>query len=132
MIGIDTNLALRYLLKDDKLQTAKAEHILEHTLTENGPGFISLVTVLEMIWVLESVYKFSAQEIVSAIEQLIQAEALFVQNEREVYQALQLVKNAQGTFNDALVAALGQWAGCSHTLTFDRKACRLPGFKLIA
>ena len=132
MIGIDTNVVLRYLLKDDKLQTAKAERILEHTLKEDGPGFVSLVTVLETFWVLESFYKFSGQEIISAIEQLIRAETLFIQNEREVYYALQVVKKGEGTFNDVLVSALSFWSGCTHTLTFDRKASRLPGFKLIA
>jgi len=68
----------------------------------------------------------------SRFELVLLAEPLVIQNEREVRTALVLFKEGLGSFPDALIGALGLWAGCSSTLTFDRKASRLPGFQLIS
>jgi len=131
VIGLDTNVLLRYLLRDDPRQSPKGAQALEH-LTKSSPGFVSLVTVVEISWVLDTVYGFAPQEIARAIEYLLQAESLFLQNEQEVSAAVQALKSGQGSFDDALIGALGSWAGCTATLTFDKRASRLQGFELIA
>jgi predicted nucleic-acid-binding protein len=131
MIGLDTNVLLRYLVKDDPRQTAKASAILESTV-RSDTGFVSLVTIVETVWVLESFYHFSRQELSQAVETILRIDSLFVQNEREVFSALALLEQGRGSFSDALVGALGTWSGCTKTVTFDRKASRLPGFELIA
>ena len=132
MIGLDTNFLLRYLLNDDPNQSSRARRILDRRLTEEEPGFISLVTMAETVWVLDRTYKFSNREIAYAIENLLEATNLVVQNEIEVFNAMIALRNDQGSFDDALIAALGLWAGCTSTLTFDKKTSRLQGFQLIS
>lgn len=132
MTGLDTNFLLRYLLNDDPDQSSRARRTLDRRLTEEEPGFISLVTMAETVWVLDRTYKFSNREIAYAIENLLEATNLVVQNEIEVFNAMIALRNGHGSFSDALIAALGQWAGCASTLTFDKKASRLQGFELIS
>ena len=130
MIGVDTNVLVRYLTQDDALQSARATRIFEQTLTATEPGFISLVTLAETVWVLERSYGLSALEVAAIIERILQAETLVVQNEQEVFTAMCLLKSGNASFSDALIGALGTWAGCRSTLTFDRRAARLAGFTL--
>lgn len=131
MIGLDTNVLVRHIMQDDPVQSPKATRIIERKLTEELPGFISLATILEMAWVLESVFGLSNREISLAIERMLQTKTFVIQNEREVHTAMMIFERGQGSFDDALIAALGRWAGCASTLTFDRKASRLPDFELI-
>ena len=84
----------------------------------------------ELVWVLETFYQFSDQQIAAAIERMLQITTLAIQNEREVYTAMNALKTNTASFDDALIGALGRWAGCSSTLTFDRKAARLRDFQL--
>lgn len=130
MIGLDTNILVRYLAQDDPVQSTRATRIVERRLTENQPGFISLVAMVETVWVLDRAYGLSSLEIARAIERMLQADTLVVQNEQEVFTAMIALKTGRGSFSDALIAALGEWAGCASTLTFDKKATRLKGFEL--
>ena len=131
-MGLDTNVLLRYLAQDDPRQSRRATEIVERRLTEQEPGFVSLVTILEVAWVLKSLFKRSRHEIANDIEMLLAADTLEVQNEQEVYLAIVSLRNGIGTFEDALIGSLGIWRGCSATLTFDKDAAkRLHGFQLI-
>lgn len=130
MIGLDTNILVRYLAQDDPVQSPQATQIIERGLTEDQPGFISLVTMAETVWVLSKAYGMSDREIAAAVERMLQADTLSIQNEQEVFTAATILRTSAGSFSDALIAALGIWAGCSSTLTFDRKATRLKGFEL--
>ena len=131
MVGLDTNVLVRYLAQDDVIQARQATQIIERQLTEQSPGFISLVTMVETVWVLTRVYDLSNREVAAAIERILQADTLLVQNEQEVFTAMIAVKTGVGSFSDALIGALGEWAGCTATLTFDRKAKRLKQFQLL-
>jgi len=132
MIGLDTNVLLRYLTQDDPAHSARATEIIERRLTAEEPGFISLVSVLEVVRVLKSLFKRSRLQIANDIEMLLAADTLEIQNEQEVYTALVALRNGSGTFEDALIGSLGAWRGCSATLTFDEGAAkRLHGFQLI-
>jgi predicted nucleic-acid-binding protein len=131
MIGLDTNVLLRYLTQDDPKHSRRATGIVERRLTQQEPGFVSLVTILEVVWVLKSLFKRSRQQIANDIEMILAAETLEVQNEQEVYSAVVSLRNGVGTFEDALIGSLGAWRGCSATLTFDEDAAkRLHGFQL--
>ena len=132
MIGLDTNVLLRYLVQDDPTQSPKASEVIERRLSKENPGFVSLVCVLEIVWILGSLYKRSREQIADHVEMILAADTLEVQNEQEVYQAVVALKNGSGTFQDALIGALGAWRGCSATLTFDQNAAkRLNGFQLL-
>jgi predicted nucleic-acid-binding protein len=130
MIGLDTNVLVRYLTQDDPTQSPKATEIIERRLTEEKPGFVSIVAMVETVWVLERAYGLTSLEIVRAVERILQTDVLLVEDEQEVFAAMIALKNGQGSFADAVIAALGAKRGCSLTLTFDRKALRLPGFEL--
>jgi len=93
---------------------------------------LSLATILEVVWVLRSLFKRSRQQIANDIEMLLAADTIEVQNEQEVYLAVVSFRNGLETFEDALTGSLGAWRGCSATVTFDENAGkRLHGFQLI-
>ncbi|HET6175415.1 MAG TPA: type II toxin-antitoxin system VapC family toxin [Candidatus Sulfotelmatobacter sp.] len=130
MIGLDTNVLLRYLTQDDPVQSAKATEILERRLTPKNLGFVSVVAMVEAVWVLDRAYGLTDQEIAAAIERLLQVEVLAIENEQEVFTAMVALKQGRGSFADALISELGARAGCPHTLTFDQKTIRLSRFEL--
>jgi predicted nucleic-acid-binding protein len=132
MTGLDTNVILRYLLQDDHRQTRLANQIIDRQLSHENRGFISLVTILEIVWVLRSLLKQSPLQISAHLEHLLAADTLEVQNEQQVFEAAFALKGGAGKFEDALIGSLNAWAGCSCTLTFDQRASRLPHFQLVA
>jgi predicted nucleic-acid-binding protein len=95
-----------------------------------APAFISAVVVAETAWVLERTYKFTASEIALAVEAMLQVDVFVVECEAEVFRAIVAVRNGH-SFADAFIGELGIAAGCSHTLTFDRRAARMATFELI-
>ncbi|HEX5235937.1 MAG TPA: type II toxin-antitoxin system VapC family toxin [Silvibacterium sp.] len=127
MIGLDTNILVRYFTQDEPAQSRRATRIIE-SLTEEEPGFISLVVMVETVWVLRRVYRLSSKQIAQSIERMLQADTFAVQNEQQVFTAMTALKTGVGSFSDALIAALGVWAGCAVTVTFDREAAKLKGF----
>jgi predicted nucleic-acid-binding protein len=130
MIGLDTNVLVRYLAQDHPSQSAQATEIIERRLTTENPGFVSIVAVVETVWVLDRAYGLRNHEIAAAIERMLQTDVLVVENEQQVFNAMIALKEGRGSFSDAIIAALGAKAGCSRTLTFDQKALRIPGFRV--
>ena len=130
MIGLDTNILVRYLTQDDPIQSPKAREIIERRLTEEKPGFVSIVAMVETVWVLEHAYRLTARKIAAAVERMLQIDVLVIENEQEVFTAMIALKEGQGSFADSIIAGLGARVGCSCTLTFDHKAARLSGFEL--
>ena len=128
MIGLDSNILVRYLTQDDPIQSAKATEVIERRLTEENPGFVSIVAMVETVWVLDRAYELTTNEIAAAVERMLQTSVLVVENEQQVFTAMIAIKEGRGSFADALIVALGARVGCSRTLTFDQKALRLPGF----
>ena len=131
MIGLDTNILVRYITEDDLAQSRRVRQVFETVLSTENPGFVSLVVLVETVWVLESGYGLSAEQIAFAVERILQSEVLLVQNEGEAFRALIMMRQRSADFADALLCELALQAGCSRTLTFDRKAVRLPGFQLL-
>lgn len=131
MMGLDSNVLVRYLAQDDAIQSPQATQIIECHLSVDRPGFISLVTMVETVWVLDRVYGLSSDEIAATVERILQADTLFVQNEQEAFTAMTALKSGTGSFADALIGALGEWAGCTATLTFDKRAKRLKQFQVL-
>lgn len=130
MIGLDTNIVLRYLLQDDAVQSGKVNRLVDG-LSSDQPGFINIATVLEIVWVLRSLFKLTPAEICTQVEQLLATDAFEVQNEQQVFEAAFALKRGLGEFEDALIGALNAWAGCSESVTFDRGTSRLPNFRVL-
>jgi len=128
MIGLDSNILVRYLVQDDPAQSPKAARFL-NGLTKADPGFVSAVALAETVWVLDRSYHFTDGEITATLEEILQTDGLRVEHADEAFTAMALLKAGQGDFADAIIGAINASAGCSRTLTFDRKALRLPGFE---
>lgn len=129
MIGLDTSVIVRYLVHDDPDQSAVASAVID-AMSESDPGFLSLVTVVELHWVLRRAYKVSAERCANLIEGLLDARELRVDRSTVVRAAL-TASRAGPDFADAVIAELGRVAGCDHTVTFDRSAARSTEMRLL-
>jgi predicted nucleic-acid-binding protein len=132
VIGLDTSILIRYLAQHDPVQSPKATELIERQLTEENPGFLSVVAMVETAWVLDRAYGLASDEIAAAIERTLQADVLVVENEQEVFTAMIALKEGHSSFADALISGLSARAGCTRTLTFDQQASRLAGFELVS
>jgi predicted nucleic-acid-binding protein len=130
MIGIDTNVLLRYLIQDEPSQTRLAKRFI-HGLHAAAPAHVSLITLAELAWVLTSRYRASDAEIVATVETLLSDDRFEVQDSRTVWSALDAVQRLQVGLADALIAFGNLDRGCSHTVTFDKRALRMPGVQLL-
>lgn len=129
MIGLDTNVVVRFLTQDDAQQADAASTVME-SLTETEPGYLSVVTVVEVYWVLRRAYGVSIKECASLVEDLLDARELRVGHEATIRTAL--TSHREGLdFADAVIAALGQEAGCERTVTFDQAAARSGAMQLL-
>jgi len=122
VIGLDTNIVVRYLVQDEPDQSATASTVIE-ALTEQDPGFLSLVTVVELYWVLRRAYKISTTRCAELVEGLLDARELRVGQDSIVRAALTASRGGLD-FADAVIAELGRVAGCEHTVTFDQRAAQ--------
>jgi predicted nucleic-acid-binding protein len=130
VIGIDTNLLIRLAMQDDPIQCAKVDLLLA-SLSRQEVGFISLVTLIESVWVLGNRYNLPKADIVRFVQELLDAPELRMEREEAVGQALQRFKASTADFADCLIERSGALAGCRETVTFDRDASRFAGMKLI-
>lgn len=126
MIGLDTNVLVRYVAQDDAKQSATASKLIE-SLTVSAPGFIALVSIVELVWVLQSSYKSSKSEIVLVLETILRTRELTVENAETVWQALRRFTDSNADFADCLIERSAHAAGCDHVATFDSKAAKTAG-----
>ena len=130
MIGIDTNVLVRFLTQDDPVQSPQAARFMA-TLSADETGFVNVVTLAELAWVLERSFRLSHGEVADAILLLLESDTLTFESVTEVFAAFALLEEGKGSLGDALIGQLALSAGCSHVATFDVDACRLPGFALV-
>lgn len=128
MIGLDTNVIIRYLTHDDPAQTAAAVRVMG-TLSPESPGFLSLVVIVEVVWVLEVSYQFKKRELERVLETLLRSKELVVERAEIVWQAFRKFGASNADFADCLIERIGHAAECEYTVTFDRKALS-SGMKL--
>lgn len=130
MIGLDTNVVIRYLVQDDVRQASAATRLIEKTLSAEEPGFLSQITLCEIAWVLEECYAQSREQIGAILRSLFTAKQIVTQDVELAWKALREL-NRGFDFSDALIATTGTAAGCAHSFTFDKEAAKLEGFKLL-
>jgi predicted nucleic-acid-binding protein len=128
MRGIDTNILLRFLTRDDETQAKRAAEILIQECSEETPGFLTSIVLVELVWTLDRVYKYSREDIAKALEVLLNAKELCFEHPDETHYAARLFSSGSGDFADSLIGAIAIKHGCTDTLTFDRKAARLEAF----
>jgi predicted nucleic-acid-binding protein len=128
VIGLDTNVLVRYITQGDPVNSSKATNFIERHLSTENPGYVSIIALVETVWVLGTSYGFADWQIVPVIEQMLGVETLVVENAEDVSIAVMAVKRRTGDFTDVLLGAKCVRAGCTHTVTFDKRASRMRGF----
>jgi predicted nucleic-acid-binding protein len=131
VIGIDTNVLVRYLTDDEPEMADRAGRLLERECTPDRPGFINLVVVCEVVWVLRRHYRFARAQIAGAVEAVLWAPQLAVEHAKLVERALDQYHGSKVDFADALIGLINRRSGCEATATFDRKAAELDGFRML-
>ena len=134
MIGIDTNVIVRYIVQDDTEQSGRANRMIEKAIANKETIKISQVTLCELVWVLERCYDVSKKEVVAVLKQLLQTRQIHVEGEQTARIALQDFERHKGIdFSDCLIAHQNIANHCSYTYTFDKKAAKqLPEiFKIV-
>ena len=131
MIGLDTNVLVRYLMQDDPRQSAKASQLIE-SLTFDAPGFIPVVAVLELSWVLTSSYGLTREQFSQALDAILRTKEFVVDRADQVFRALRFFKATSADFADCLIERSAADAGCDQTMTFDVGAAKVAGMTLIA
>ena len=132
MIGLDTNVVLRLLLNDDPAQRLRAAKAIRQARRLAVTVTITLAVVLEMEWVLRSVAKMTKPQILSVFDLLLESYDVEIDNEKVLEQALHIYANADADFGECLFLAQYQRMGCQTMLTFDAKAARMAGVRLVA
>jgi len=130
MIGLDTNVLVRYVAQDDPKQSPKATRLIE-SLTVDAPGYVSVVSVVELVWVLTSCYASTKGEICEVLQTLLRTKEIVVANAGTVWKAVRLFKEEKADFADCLIERSANEAGCGYTITFDRDAAKHCGMRLI-
>jgi len=126
MIGLDTNVLVRYVMQDDPKQSPKATRLVE-SLTADDPGFVSIVALIEFIWVLTSCYDLNRTQLVQAIDAVLRSKEFVVDRANQVMQALRLYRAGAADFADCVIERSGFGAGCAKSVTFDAAAARTAG-----
>ena len=131
MIGLDTNVLVRYIMQDDARQSPLATRLVE-SLSAQSPGFVSLVSVVELAWVLGSAYELERDQLVEALEGLLRTKEIVVDRAETVWKALRIFQTANADLADCLIERSAASAGCDRTMTFDRSAAKGCGMTLIS
>lgn len=130
MIGIDTNILVRYFTQDNLEQAQVVEQVINSYATSPNSLFINNIVMCELIWVLERGYKYSKEAISAVIKQMLSTEEFAFENQKLLWLALNQYNQNKLDFSDALIGEINKEFGCSKTLTFDQAAIKANNFKL--
>ena len=131
MIGLDTNVLVRYVMQDDPRQSPKATRLLE-SLSAEQPGFVPVVVMVELVWVLSGSYDLNRAQIATVLDTLLRSKELVVDRAELVAQALQRYSAGSADFSDALIERIAHAAGCTATMSFDTGAVKAAAMTLVS
>ena len=131
MIGLDTNVLVRYLVQDDPGQSRKATQVIAKRCTRDDPGFINHIVLCELVWVLESAYGYSKDTIVPVLEKLLRTSQLKIEDTQSAWTAFRTYQKGKADFADCLLGTTNRFGGCDETVTFDQAAGKLEDFQLL-
>lgn len=131
MIGLDTNVLVRYIMQDDPKQSPKATTLVE-SLDDVGSGYVTLVSIVELVWVLGASFELTRAQVAQALDGIIRTKQFKIENADQVIRALRVFKGGMSDFADCLIERSANSAGCEKTLTFDVKASKHAGMTLIS
>lgn len=130
MIGLDTNVLVRYVMQDDARQAARATRLVE-SLSAEEPGFVPVVALVELVWVLTGSYGLARAQVATVLEMLLRSKELVLDRAELVSQALARYAAGSADFADALIERIAAQAGCTATMTFDSAAAKTAAMTLV-
>lgn len=131
MATLDTNVLVRLLVRDDKRQAAAALAYIDEMAATGESLFLPLSVVVELEWVLRSLYKFNQETVIGAYIKLLETREIEFQEEASIEHALFFCRTGQADFADCLHLACAIVHGQAPLVTFDQKASKLDGAKLL-
>ena len=131
MKGVDTNVIIRFLIGDDEKQAKKVYDLFKKAELEKNELFVPLLVILELIWVLESVYEISRTDILDSISELLLMPILKFEHQSALQQFIMSAQGNRYDLSDLLIAHSAKIQGCATVLTFDKKASRFSLFELV-
>ncbi len=132
MTALDTNILVRFLIKDDAKQAQRVYKLFQDVEAKKGTLFVPLFVVLELVWVLESVYEISRQEILASMKDLGQMPILAFEAQPAIQGFISSAQKTKLDLSDLLIAHSAVFSGCERLLTFDKRASKLEFFELLA
>ena len=131
MIGLDTNVLVRYIVRDDEDQAAAASRLVESRCTADEPGIISRIVLCELAWVLGRGYGYDRKTVANVIRQVLSVEELRVETAETAWQAVRLFEAGNADFADYLIGVTNRRNNAVATFTFDREAAKSDLFELV-
>jgi predicted nucleic-acid-binding protein len=131
MKGLDTNVLVRYLVRDDKRQAEKASAYIRDAIAEGESCFINHIVLCELVWVLETAYGFSRKEIADVLEKILITKQFEIEQKDIVRQAVRDYNQGKGDLADYLIGRINHECGCDRTATFDRSLKDMPVFEIL-
>ena len=131
MIGLDTNLLVRYLTRNDPSQYAKVSALIDASAHGGDRFLINSAVLCELVWVLETAYEYSREEIAQALDQILSTAEFEIEKPDEARQALRDFQSTKAGFSDALIGRVNRSLGADHTVSFDRSLNSLDTFRVI-
>ncbi len=132
MIGIDTNILVRYIAQDDELQSHIATEFIENYCSNDNKIFVNHLVICELVWVLKKCYKLSKPKTINVIQHILQISQFSIENAQIIWQALTDYKKGSADFADYVVGRTNIFNNCDETITFDKKASESNGFSLLS
>lgn len=130
MIGVDTNILVRYFTQDDPEQAQIVEKIIENYANSPNSLFINNIVLCELVWVLERGYKYSKEQVGLVINQMLSTEEFAFEKPELLWLALNQYVQDKLDYSDALIGLINKSSGCLETLTLDQSAAKACNFKL--
>ena len=131
MIGLDTNILVRYIVQDDVAQAAAATRLIERDCKPDNPGWVDVVVLCELVWVLESAYDYKRATVAEVLRTVLTSAELRVETPELARAALRAYRNGSADYADCLIGLRNQQAGCDVTCTFDKRAGQMASHRLV-
>jgi len=132
LIALDTNVLLRYIVRDDARQAAAATKLIESSCKRESPGVITLVVMCELVWVLESGYRYRRDQVTEILRKVLGSEDLRVERSELAWQALNRYEVGPADFADYMIGLCGREEKAEATWTFDRRTAGSTLFKVLS
>lgn len=131
MKSLDTNVIIRFLVNDDMKQGELVKKLFLTAEKDNSVYFVSIPVILELIYVLDSVYGFTRKEILDAFNAMLLMPILLFEDTDTIQKFLSSAEKTNIELEDLLIGIVAREAGCKTTITFDKKASKSELFELL-